>query len=58
MKTKRIGSYHWMQATNGQLNFKEKIKLIQKIMLPSVIASIKTNYFHSKLLMILISIRS
>ena len=31
MKTKRIGSYHWMQATNGQLSFKEKVKLIQKL---------------------------
>ncbi|MCU4344487.1 HD domain-containing protein [Acinetobacter pittii] len=48
MKTKRIGSYHWMQATNGQLSFKEKIKLMQKIMLPSVMASIKINYFRFK----------
>ena len=32
MKTIKIGSYHWMQTTNGQLSFKEKIKLIQKIM--------------------------
>lgn len=48
MKTKRIGSYHWMQATNSQLSFKEKIKLIQKIMLPSVMASIKINYFRFK----------
>jgi hypothetical protein len=37
MKTIRIGSYNWMQATNGQLSFKEKIKLIQKIMLPSIL---------------------
>ncbi|MFW1919966.1 phosphohydrolase, partial [Acinetobacter baumannii] len=49
MKTKRIGSYHWMQATNGQLSVKEKIKLIQKLMLPSVMASIKINYFRFKI---------
>ncbi len=41
MKNIRIGSYHWMQTTNGQLRFKEKIKLIQKIMVPSILSSIK-----------------
>lgn len=44
MKSIKIGSYQWMQATNGQLNFKEKIKLIQKIMMPSILNSIKINY--------------
>ncbi len=41
MKSIKIGSYQWMQATNGQLNFKEKIKLIQKIIMPSILNSIK-----------------
>lgn len=46
MKNIRIGSYQWMQATNGQLSFKEKIKLIQKIMMPSILSSIKINYYR------------
>ncbi|MFH4081921.1 phosphohydrolase, partial [Acinetobacter baumannii] len=46
MKNIRIGSYHWMQTTNGQLRFKEKIKLIQKIMVPSILSSIKINYYR------------
>ncbi len=47
MKNIGIGSYQWMQTTNGQLSFKEKIKLIQKIMMPSIL-----EFYKNKLLSI------
>jgi HD superfamily phosphodiesterase len=46
MKASKIGSYNWMKTTNGQISFKEKFKLIQNIMTPSIINTLKINYYR------------
>ena len=41
----KIGSYAWMQKTNGKLSFKEKITLFNKLIIPSLITPIKENIY-------------
>lgn len=38
----QIGNFAWMQSKQGQLTFKEKLKVIQKVMLPSTLNFLKT----------------
>lgn len=45
MKTNTVGSYYWMRTTNSQLKFQEKIKIIQKVKIPSVMNFIIKNYY-------------
>lgn len=45
MKTNTVGSYYWMRATNSQLKFQEKIKIIQKVKIPSAMNFIIKNYY-------------
>lgn len=31
-----LGSYHWVQKTHGELNFKKKLYLVQKTLIPTI----------------------
>lgn len=42
MSITKIGSFSWMQMTNGHLKAKEKIKLANTIIIPSVMGIIRT----------------
>ena len=42
MSIKKIGSFEWMQSTDGHLNTKEKIKLLNEILLPSMLGVMKS----------------
>ena len=43
MEQHKIGSFQWTVQNQGKLSFKEKVKLINKIILPSFITPIKAN---------------
>lgn len=42
MSIKKIGSFEWMQSTNGHLTTKEKLKLLNEILLPSMLGVMKS----------------
>lgn len=45
----KIGTYSWVVKTNGELSFKEKIKLFNKLFIPSLITPIKENIYKKQL---------
>lgn len=48
MKSTKIGTYQWMLSTHGNISFKEKLKLLNKLIVPSVVGSIKTNLYKNQ----------
>ncbi|OAL85810.1 phosphohydrolase [Acinetobacter sp. SFD] len=47
MNQTKIGTYSWVVKANGKLSFKEKIKLFNQLIIPSLITPIKEN-IHKK----------
>ena len=45
----KIGTYLWMTKTSGKISFKEKFKLFNKLIIPSLITLIKENIYKNHL---------
>lgn len=45
----KIGTYSWVVKANGELSFKEKIKLFNHLLIPSLITPIKENIYKKQL---------
>lgn len=43
----KIGTYLWMTKTSGKISFKEKFKLFNKLIIPSLITPIKENIYKN-----------
>lgn len=49
MHQTKIGTYAWVQKENGRLNFKEKIKMFQKLIIPSIVTPLKETLHRKNL---------
>ena len=47
MNHPKIGTYSWVVKANGELSFKEKIKLFNKLFIPSLIPPLKNIYIKN-----------
>ncbi|OTG62950.1 phosphohydrolase [Acinetobacter sp. ANC 4470] len=47
MSHTKIGTYSWMNKTNGKISFKEKIKLFNKLIIPNLLTPIKENIYKN-----------
>lgn len=48
MNRRKVGSYEWMMASQGQLSFKEKVQLIRRLIIPNIVASVQIQWYkHS-----------
>lgn len=45
----KIGTYSWVVKANGQMSFKEKIKLFNTLLIPSLMTPIKENLYKKQL---------
>ena len=48
MKQHNLGTFQWMLQTEGKIKFKDKIKLMNKLLVPSLITPIKENIYKNK----------
>lgn len=49
MNHTKIGTYSWVVKANGQMSFKEKIKLFNTLLIPSLMTPIKENLYKKQL---------